>query len=234
MKYRLPLLCPFIGSFKSIGAMKKSLSLRTILLICGILSSVLYIITDIIASIAWEDYQYADQTVSELFAINAPTRTFVAICFSVYALLIYAFGAGVWLSAKEKRSLRVAAILIIGKEVLGLPGTWFFPIHLRGVEGNYSDIMHGVVTAAGVFICMFPAMIAGAVAFKGVFRIYSIVTMILFVFFGLLTGSMQPELSAGLPTPMMGIWERINIYGYMAWIVVFALKIKRWAGIGNP
>jgi hypothetical protein len=108
-----------------------------------------------------------------------------------------------------------------------LVGTLFFPIHLRGVEGNYSDIMHGIVTAVGVFLFMFPAMIAGAAAFKGPFRIYSILTMFLFILFGVLAGLMQPQMASNLPTPMMGIWERINIYGYLLWIVMLSLMIMR-------
>jgi archaemetzincin len=212
--------------------MEKSAKFKT-LLVCGILSSLLYIFTDIAASVIWSDYEYASQTVSELFAVAAPTRSFVVICFILYALLIYVFGLGIWLSANGVRSLKIAAALIVGKEILGLMGTLFFPIHLRDVDGNYSDIMHGIVTAAGVFLFMFPAMIAGAVRFKGTFRYYSITTMILFIVFGVMAGLMQPELAADLPTPMMGIWERINIYGYMIWIIVFAIKLLK-ATAGSP
>lgn len=204
-----------------------SSKLKTILIICGIISSLMYVITDIIASVAWSDYHYTSQTVSELIGIDAPTRPYVAMAFVVYALLIYIFGAGVWLSANGKRAVRVAAVLIITKEILGLAGTLFFPIHLRGVEGNYSDMMHGVVTAVGVFLCMFPAMIAGAVTFKGTFRIYSIVTMVMFIVFGVLAGLDQPNYVSNLPTPFMGIFERINIYGYMLWIIVLSRILLR-------
>ncbi len=207
--------------------MQKSTRLQTILLSCGILSSVLYILTDLVSVAIWKDYHYTSQTVSELFAIDAPTRAFVVICFIIYAFLIYTFGIGIWLSSEGRRSLKVAAALIIGKEILGLIGTIFFPIHLRGVAGNYSDVMHGIVTAVGVFLFMFPAMIAGAVAFKGWFRIYSIVTMVLFICFGVMAGLMGKNLEANLPTPMMGIWERINIYGYMIWIVILSVKINK-------
>jgi hypothetical protein len=151
----------------------------------------------------------------------------VVICFLVYALLVYAFGVGTWHFASGKKSLKIAAILIIGKEILGLIVTLFFPIHLRGVEVNYSDTMHGIFTASGVFLFMFPAMIAGSIAFRGIFRIYSIFTMALFIIFGILAGSMQPLYVDNLPTPMMGIWERINIYGYMVWIVIFSIKLLK-------
>jgi hypothetical protein len=205
----------------------QKLKLQRILLTCGILSSVLYILTDITAVAIWSKYHYTSQTVSELFAIDAPTKTFVVICFTTYALLIYAFGVGILLTAQGKRSLQVAATLIVCKEILGLIVTIFFRMHLRGVKANYSDTMHGILTAIGVFMCMFPAMIAAAITFKGKFRAYSIFTMILFIFSGVLTGLMQPKLAANLPTPLMGVLERINIYGYMVWIVILAIMLLR-------
>ncbi len=198
-----------------------SFKTRKILIFCGILSSLLYVATDIIAVIQWKEYSMVDQTVSELFGIDAPTKTLVTFLFIVYALLIYAFSVGIYFSAGSRRVVRIAAVLIAGKEVLGLIGTIFFPIHLRGIQGNYSDIMHGVITATGVFLFMFPAMGFGAFAFGKKFRIYSIITMILFIVCGILTGMKQPAYAANAPTPGMGILERINIYGYMIWIIIF-------------
>jgi len=204
-----------------------SAKLQTVLIAFGIISSILYIITDIAASVMWKDYSPISQTVSELIAVNAPTRLYVVILFTIYDLLIYAYGVGIILSSNGKRALKIAALLIIAKEILGLTATLFFPIHLRGVEANFSDTMHGAFTAAGVFLCMFPAMIAGAVSFKGRFRAYSIITMIIFVIFGILAGLDQPKYALNMPTPMMGIWERINIYGYMLWIAVFTMMLLR-------
>jgi len=201
--------------------------IRNILLICGIVSSLLYIFTDIFAVLMWEEYSYSSQTVSELIAFNAPTRPWVAPLFIVYALLIYAFGIGVWKSAKQRRVLRIAALLIIGKEILGLIVTLFFPIHLRGIEGTSSDIMHGILTAVGVFLCMFPAMGFASAAFGKRFRLYSVCTIVIFIICGVLAGMYQPQYSANLPTPWMGILERINIYGYMLWIVVLSIILLR-------
>lgn len=199
-----------------------SARLKSVLITCGIISSLIYVVTDIISSVVWRDYSYTAQAFSELIAVDAPTRPYVAAASVIYALLVFAYGVGIWLSADGKRTLRIAAVLIIAKEILGLVVTFFFPIHLRGVEGNYSDTMHGVLTIVGVFLCMLPAMIAGAAEFKGKFRYYTIVTIILFVVFGVLAGLDQPNYVLNLPTPRMGIYERINIYGYLLWIIVLA------------
>lgn len=52
---------------------------RNILLVCGILSSVLYVGADIVAAMSWHSYSYTSQSISELFAIGSPTRWIFAL-----------------------------------------------------------------------------------------------------------------------------------------------------------
>src|SRR5215203_1263950 len=77
---------------------------RKILLGCGIVSSVLYVATILLAPRRWEGYSSSSQTVSELFAINAPTKPLVVPLFLMYSVLVIAFGMGVWASADRKGS----------------------------------------------------------------------------------------------------------------------------------
>jgi hypothetical protein len=70
--------------------------LRTVLLACGIASSVLYVATDLLASLRYEGYSYVDQQVSELLAAGSPVRTLmVGLNVIPYAVLVTAFGVGV-------------------------------------------------------------------------------------------------------------------------------------------
>ena len=62
---------------------------RKILLICGIVSSVWYVVTDVIGTLRYPGYSYADQWFSELTAQRAPTRDFmVALNGIPYTLLV--------------------------------------------------------------------------------------------------------------------------------------------------
>ena len=206
---------------------------RTILLVCGIISSLLYAGTDIFAALSYEGYSYTSQTVSELIAIGAPTRAVVAPLMVAYGLLIFALSAGVWQSAGENHALRFVAAGLIGKELLGSIVTVFFPIHMRGIEGTLSDTMHGLLTLAGS-LCYLVAIGFGAAAFRKRFRLYSIVTMLILVVFGVLAGLEIPRLTANLPTPGLGIWERINIFAAMLWIGVLAVALLRRSGALRP
>jgi hypothetical protein len=206
---------------------------QTILLVCGILSSLLYISTDVLAAMIYDGYSYTSQTVSELIAIGAPTRAVVASLMLIYGLLIFAFAAGVWRSAGENHALRFVAVGLIGKELLGSIVTLFFPIHMRGVEGTLSDTMHGLLTLAGS-LCYLVAMGFGAAAFGKRFRLYSLGTILTLVTFGVLAGQEIPRLTANLPTPWLGVWERINIFAAMLWIAVLAVALLRRSGALRP
>jgi len=37
----------------------------------------------------------------------------------------------------------------------------------------------------------------------------------------------QPRLAANLPTPWMGVWERINIGVFLLWVSVLAIALLR-------
>ena len=76
---------------------------RQALLVCGILSSLLYIAMTVLVAMQWEGYSSASQTISELSAIGAPTRSLWVLPAAVYTVLVTAFGWGVWKSAGRIR-----------------------------------------------------------------------------------------------------------------------------------
>jgi uncharacterized protein len=197
---------------------------RKVLFVCGILSSLLYVATVVLSPVMWEGYNSTSQTVSELIAIDAPTRPLVAPLFVIYGMLVVAFAVGVRLTAGGKLVLRLAAVGLAGKEVLGVVVTLFFPIHLRGVEPTITDTMHGALTFTGVLF-MLLALGAAAAAFGPRFRLYSIATIVLLIAGGFLTGIDAPKLENNLPTPWMGAYERISIFAYMLWLMVLSILL---------
>jgi hypothetical protein len=57
--------------------------------------------------------------------------------------------------------------------------------------------------------------------------------MLILVVFGVLTGLDQPRLEANLPTPWMGLWERIDIFATKLWIACWPSLSYAPAGISN-
>lgn len=200
---------------------------RKALIVCGILSSLLYIGMNIFIPMQWEDYRPASQTVSELSAIGAPTRALWVPLGIVYTLLVATFGLGVWKSAGRNRPLHFLGGLLVA---CGLVGLAWPPMHQRAVlaagGGTLTDTMHLVWSA--VTVLLFTLEIGfGAAAFGKRFRIYSIVTMAIFMVAGAFMGVEFPGVGKNVDTPWIGIWERINIGAFMVWVMVLAIALLR-------
>lgn len=201
--------------------------IRKILLVCGVLASLLYVAMNIFVAMRWEGYSSASQTVSELSAIGAPTRPLWVPLGIAYTLLVAAFGCGVWESGRRNRPLRVAGALMVANGIIGV--AWP-PMHLRETlaagGAALTDTMH-IVFAMVTVLLMLLTMGFGAAAFGRRFRLYSIVTMVILAAFGALTSVDAPRISANLPTPLVGVWERINIGVFLLWVVVLATTLLR-------
>ena len=89
-----------------------------------------------------------------------------------------------------------------------------------------SDTLHLTVTGIGVFTFLLEIAFA-ATAFGKWFRLYSIATIVAMLVFGAITSFYAPQVEANEPTPWVGVYERINAYGYMLWIVVLAVVLWR-------
>jgi hypothetical protein len=196
---------------------------RKVLLACGIAGSLLYAAMNVFVPMQWEGYSLASQTVSELSAIGAPTRPLWVVLCILYDLLLIAFGCGVWMSAGGKRGLRVAGGLLIATGVIG---PWWPPMHLRGEGFTLTDTLHIAFTMVwGVLALSTIGFSAAALGRR--FRIYSIATIGVMFVFGGLAGLDGPRVAANLPTPWVGLWERINIAGFLIWGVALALTLWR-------
>jgi hypothetical protein len=203
--------------------------LRKALLVCGILSFLLYVAMNVVVAMQWEGYSSVSQTVSELSAIGAPTRSLWVLPAAFYTVLVTAFGWGVWKSARRIRVLRIVGGLIVAYGALGL--VWpFAPMHLREAlaagSSTLSDTMHLVLGGVTV-VLMLLAIGFGAAAFGKRFRLYSIASLVILVAFGGLTFVDAPQIAANLPTPWVGVWERIKLGVFLLWVVVLAIALLR-------
>ncbi len=200
--------------------------LRNLLLVCGILSSLLYVGTDILAGTLYAGYSFTSQAISELFAIGAPTGPLVVPLFTVYDVLLVAFALGVWMSAGRNRALRFTALTMVGGAANGLVLWPFFPMHMRGVEATFTDTMHITLAAVGVIFALL-AVGFGATAFGKRFRFYSIGTILILLVPGISVFLQAPQLAANLSTPWTGVAERISTYGYLLWQTMLAIVLLR-------
>jgi hypothetical protein len=211
--------------------------LRKFLLGCGIASSALYVAADVLASLRYEGYRYADQMISELLANGAPTRPFMVATSILYNLLVAAFAVGVWMSAGGKRAARITAVLLLGFAAVSMAGGLVFQMDRREVlaagEETARAGLHGPVTLV-MSLFLLGAMGFGATLFGLRFRWYTYATILTLIVFGALTSLSIPRIAANEPTPWMGAIERVNIYATMLWVAVLALALWRVPGTSAP
>lgn len=195
--------------------------LRKILLLCGIAASATYIARDLAALLSYPGYDFANQVISELSAIDLPSRSVDIAMGRVYSVLTLLFSLGIWVSAGERRGLRVAAALLAAATIYG---AFWPPMHMRGAPMGLTDTLHIVWTAVWL-ILMFAVMAFAAAALGKRLQYYTVATVVVILLFGAITGLLGPRLAANLPTPGIGIYERINIGAWLLWVAVLAVQL---------
>lgn len=200
---------------------------QKILLACGFLSSLVYVAATIAGAVQWPAYSTVSQSVSELMAIEAPSRPLVIAILTPYAYLIIAFGLGVWLSAGKDRRLRVLAALVAAYGAVNVAAGQF-PMHLLDASPSmtFTDKMH-ILSTSLLVLFIFLIMGFGANTLGRGFRRYSIGTILVVFGFGALAGWDGYRMAHHLPTPFLGITERVNIFGFLLWFAVLSSSLLR-------
>jgi hypothetical protein len=197
-------------------------------LACGAASGALYVALDAIAALRYDGYSYKSQTISELSAVGAPTRSMWLVVGALYALLFLGFAIGVWVAAGRSRALRLAGALLVAFALVGLFAWPLAPMHPREIlaagGGTWQDTMHLVL--GGVDSVLMIAIIALAAWRAGRrFQFYSVATVVVMLVFGALMSSQSGKIADNEATPWIGIEERIMLYSVWAWFAVLGLRL---------
>jgi hypothetical protein len=200
-------------------------AVRKVLLGCGVLSSILYVGSEVYAWTQYPGYSPISQGFSELLAEGAPTRPFmVAVAGAPYNLLVAALGVGVWMSAGRSVIARITGALLLLYALISYLGGTVFQMDTRDVEGSVRTMVHERATAVMV-VSMLLAMAAGAFVHGARFRIYSLATLMTVIVFAGLTFQQVTVLAAREPAPYLGLIERVNIYAWMLWVAVLSISL---------
>ena len=203
---------------------------RFIVPLAGVLSSIVYIVVDLLSASRYPGYSLRDHAISELSAVGAPessTRLW-SLLGPTYGLLFATFALGVLITGWRNRYLKISGWLMLAFVTWGL--LWpFFPMHQRGDERDMSDIGHLVL--GGGSLLLFTAFIGfGAFAFGNRFRRFSLTTMVIVFLAGVGTFLYVPTMGAGGATPWLGVIERVMIYGYLLWVATLAVALSKENG----
>lgn len=211
-----------IGPNEMVGsAGARRMIVQKVLLICGILTALIWMGTDILAALRYPGYNYPFQAISDLSAVGAPTRSFLILMLNIFNVLKIGFGLGVWMAAGRKRTLRIAAGLLLAWGITDLIGN-FFPLHPDEPLGSIANVMHSIFAGGFTVLLMLLSIGFGAYANGKWFRIYSYGTLLALLLSGAV---MALWVSVSLPRQWFGLLERINAYGDMVWMMALAVVL---------
>jgi hypothetical protein len=202
------------------------LNLRKLLLACGLLASLTWLGTDVFASLSYEGYRYPMDPISGLSATDAPTRSFVVPLDNLYAVLKIVFAVGVWVSAGQKRALRITAGLLFAFGLTDL-AAYLFPWKPDEALWTFGNVMHGLLAGGLTVLLILMTIGFGANADGKGFRFYSYGTLLILIVVGALPLLAGVQLAGGQPPEWFGAGERINGYGYMLWMIGLAFVLMR-------
>jgi hypothetical protein len=199
-------------------------SVQRWLLACGMAGAALYPLADIFATTRYPGFSYRDQAVSELFAIGAPASKLVVALFSISTTLLLPFAMGIWRSANGRRSVQWVAVMMALNTLDALVLWNYFPMHMRGSQPTFTDMMHGLLAIDPFLLA---AVVLGAVAFRGSFRVYTVATILFTSVLAMMGFSYVTAVFAGRPTPWMGAIERASQYATNLWYAMLAGVLVR-------
>jgi hypothetical protein len=182
---------------------------------------------DLVAALAYDGYSYRDQAISELSAVDAPTRTFWVVAGFAWQAVMFVFAWGLLRAAGSSRRLQIVGYVVLAMAFQGF--IWFIaPMHQREVlaadGGDWRDTLHLALGAVSSVLALI-AIIAGAWVFGRLFRWYSFATLAAFFVFGALMGIDGGKIAENEATPWFGIYERANIFAWMLWLAVLGLLL---------
>lgn len=199
--------------------------LRKILVSCGVVAPVLYVVTAIVgAALRPNDYSHIVNAISELLSNGAPNKAVLDVVFNIYNALLLVFAIGAYFAMKNlPRTCRVAMGILIGIQVLSF--SWgFFPMDPLGAEATFAGTMHnilgGVVALATIIMPILMGLGLRRLDGFNRYAVYSFISSAI-----IFTSGLMGVILAGQGVQLFGLFERITIGTYEVWIFVTAMKL---------
>ena len=218
---------------RAVSKAARAMFATKILLACGIAYGVLYVVAnDVIAATIFDGYSRVDQAISELSGTQAPSRPFLTTMLPIFTLMVIGFGIGVWKAAQQSRALRVTGAILVAQGFM-FPLWLLFPMTSREqmVEATTpaNDVGHLVLGALAILFII-AEMGFSAAALGKRFRLFSVAMAATILVFGAATGMLSSDITAGHPTPWMGLVERISYGAWLLWMGVLAVMLLHTQG----
>ena len=197
-----------------------------VLSLTGVAGVGFYFLQVFFGTILYPDYNSFAQAISDLTALNSPSRYIAMPLSVVYGIFTVIFSIYFFIYSRKYFSVVVTlgAGFFCAVQVISFFGYMLFPLTEDGYAGTFQDRMHMAVTALVVFFTIVSLILfmIGFLKTRGL-KYLSIVT--LFTFLILLVGAILINI---LPNEYFGIAQRINVFSIVIYTGVLSFWMYRY------
>lgn len=190
----------------------------------GVISLLSYAAAVFFSPLAYPDYDWLSQAVSDLSASNAPSRILWTQLNSLYGPcgLIMLTAICIFIQGKLTKQLRLGIYLFAIMNFVSAVGYEMFPLSDSGYAGTFQDIMHGYVVTplvVGLSVVSLVLMIIGGFRKKEYknLAICAIVALVLML--------LGPIGMAALPKSIFGVVERFSVFSAAGFSAVLGIYL---------
>lgn len=192
----------------------------------GLISLLSYIAAVIFSPLAYPDYNWMAQAVSDLSAANAPSKMLWNQLSSLYGIcqMVSIMMVCVFVQNKLTKTLRIGIYLFAVMNWISNIGFSMFPLSNSGYAGNFQDMMHGFVVTPLVILFSIVSLIViiiGSYQYKQYKTLAKWAAATLFL---MIIGAVGVGIA---PNEYFGIFERFSVFavaGFNAVLGVYLFK----------
>jgi len=219
-----------VGNKREYKKLRRFFKLKSrTLILCGILSPILYILATIIGGLLIPEYSHIKNAVSELIQSGAPNKLLLVTLMVISSISTILGCLGIILTHKKRinKLVTTGIILILINGLLGLLTYTIFPQDPIHAPMTLPGIMHIVIVAISALITIVSPLLVGFGICRNEgwesFKLYSIISvLIIFIAGGLTPFIILKEI------PLMGLIQRIAIGAYFQWFIVLSIKFYKY------
>ena len=198
------------------------MSLLQVLVVCGMLSPILYTLLWILGGFLRSDYNHIRDDVSSLFAVGAPRKRLFNSFIIASSLLLFIFYLGIHWGINNGQESIIGSILFVVSGFLGGLVALFFPLDAGGEIITVRGKMHlvlvmasGILTIAGMIVLWF--QLESVEAWSLVAN-YSLISAIVSIVLMMISGIF-------IKSRFRGLLERLAVTPFQVFYFTFALMV---------
>ena len=205
---------------------QKKVQIARIVSLFGIIAGIFYFLHVILGRMYYNGYDPLSQAISDLTALNSPSKNIASIFSFIYGIfnIIFVIGFYKYFKGKINRIVSFGSGIFCTMAFISFFGYTFFPLSEAGYAGTFQDIMHLIVTIVVVILTIITIILFSIGFLKTTnYKCIGIISIIAFIF--LITGAMLINI---LSEEYFGLAERINVYTVIIYTGILSLWMNRF------